>query len=69
MCDHLLGCGSARVVTGVSVAGSVHPLYLDWFLQTIKNGKIQLLVWEGYEENKMDYFHRHMFMTGTIFYL
>ena len=30
MCDHhLLGSGSARMVTGVSVVGSVHPLYLD----------------------------------------
>ena len=29
MCDDLLGSGSVRVVTGVSVGGSVHPLYLD----------------------------------------
>ena len=28
MCDDLLGSGSARVVTGVSVGGSVHPLGL-----------------------------------------
>ena len=29
MCDDLLGSGSTRVVTGVSVGGSVHTLYLD----------------------------------------